>query len=175
MKKALHRSEKAFLFKKNGKVHPDEVNVEEIMAAMNRGILSGWQDASPEIIVLRKIHEWISRFIHEGATEGFCNDLNAHLHHVQYANYILPPDFYSSQETTPHSVYVANMDVSYSADTYAAREISRFVTYGILDRVRICQLASCERLFVGPPQAKWCSKTCGSKYRVTKKRKRDSK
>ena len=174
MKKALHRQETAFLFEKDGKVHPEEVCIEEIIAAVNRGIKGEWGDTTPEAIILRKLHEWICRYIEEGATEAFIGDLNSDLHHVQYFNYVVPPDFYSSQGEEPHSLYVANLNITYSHDTFAAKEFSRLITYGKLNRIKRCQLSGCEKFFVGPPQAKWCSKSCGSTHRVRDKRRRDS-
>ena len=174
MKKALHKQEKAFLYVKVGKIYPEEVCVDEIIAAVNRGINGEWGDTTTETIILRKIHEWICRYIEEGATEDFFNELNSDLHHVQYFNYVVPPDFYSSQGEEPQSVYVANLNIDYTFETFAAKEFSRIITYGMLNRIKRCQLPGCENILVGPPNAKWCSKTCGSKYRVREKRRRDS-
>lgn len=175
MKKALHKQEKAFLYEKGGKLYPEEVCIDEIIAAVNRGLKGDWGDVTiPGTVVLRKIHEWICRYIEEGATEEFLCELNADLHHVQYSNYVVPPDFYSSEGEEPQSVYVANLNINYTPETFAAKEFSRLVTYGMLNRIKRCQMPDCENIFLGPPQAKWCSKTCGCKFRVRKKRKRDS-
>ncbi len=174
MKKAFHKQEKAFLYVKDGKVHPEELCIEEIIAAVNKGIKGEWGDTTPEAIILRKLHVWICRYFEEGATEDFFNELNSDLHHVQYFNYVVPPDFYSSQGEEPQSVYVVNLNIAYTPETFAAKEFSKLITYGMLNRIKRCQLPGCENIFVGPPQAKWCSKTCGSKYRVREKRRRDS-
>lgn len=173
MKKALHKQRMAFFSERGGKLIPDEVNMDEIIAAVNRGLKGEWGDTTPQAIILRKLHEWICRYIEEGATEELCNDLNKDLHHMQYFNYVVPPDFYSSQGEEPQSVYVANMNITYTTNTIAAKEFSRLVTYGMLSRLKRCQMPGCENIFLGPPQAKWCSKTCGSNYRVREKRKRD--
>jgi len=173
MKKALHRPEKAFLYEKNGRIAPDEVCVDEIVAAVNRGKKGEWGDTTPQGIVFRKLYEWICRYMEDGATEDFLNDLNSQLRHVQYINYIVPPDFYPSGGEEPQSVYVVNMNIDYSPEIVAAKEFSRFIAHGILNQIRCCQLPGCENIFVGRPQAKWCTKTCGSKYRVRKKRKQD--
>lgn len=174
MKKALHRQEIAFLYEKGGKLYPEEVCVEEIVAAVNRGIQGEWEETTPETVILRKLYNWICRYLNEGATEEFLNDLNCHLRLVQYSNYVVPSKFYSSAADGPQSVYVANLNIDYSPDTFAAKEISRFVTCGMLDKIRHCQLPSCQKIFIGPSNAKWCSQACGSKYRVNKKRRRDS-
>jgi len=174
MNKALHKQVKAFLFEKDGEIGPEEVNTDEIIAAVNRGIKGEWGDATPAGIIFRKLHEWICRYIEEGATEDFLNELNSDLHPVQYFNYVVPPDFYSSQGEEPQSVYVANLNIAYTYKAFAAKDFSRLITYGMLNRIKRCQLPGCENIFVGPPQAKWCSNTCGSKYRAREKRRRDS-
>ena len=174
MKKALHKLETAFLYERDGKVYPEEVCINEIIAAVNRGINGEWGDTTSEAIIVRKLHDWICRYIDEGATEDFLNELNTDLRHMQYSNCVVPADFYSAKNEEPQSVYIANLNIPYTHETHAAKEFSRLITYGMLNRIKRCQLPGCENIFVGPPQAKWCSKTCGSKYRVSKKRKRDS-
>jgi len=174
MKKALHKERKAFLSEKDGKIYPDELCIEEILAAVNRGVKGEWSDTSPQAIILRKLHEWICRYIEEGATEAFLNQLNTDLHPMQYYNCIVPADFYSPEGEEPQNIYVANLNHDYTYETFAAKEFSRLITSGKLNRIKRCQMPDCDNLFVGPPQAKWCSKTCGSKARVRKKRKKDS-
>lgn len=174
MKKALHRPKKAFFYEKNGELAPEEMNVEEIVEAVNRGIKGEWEDSSPLSIILQKVYDWICRYIDEGPTDAFFNELNSELHNVQYFNYVLPPDFYSPEGEEPQSIYAVNMNIKYTPEAYAAKEFARFVTCGMLSQIRRCQLSGCEKIFLGPPQAKWCSKSCGSKYRVSKKRKRDA-
>lgn len=173
MKKALHKQERAFLFEKNGKIYPEETCIGEIVAAINRGIKGEWGDSTAQSIILRQLYGWICRYNEEGTTEGFLDELNSHLRQVHFSSYVVPPDFYSSGSEVPQSVYVVNMNFDYAPEVFAAKEFSRFVAYGLLDQIRRCQLPGCESIFLGRPQAKWCSKTCGSKYRVNKKRKRD--
>ncbi|MCP5016550.1 MAG: hypothetical protein GY938_14990 [Ketobacter sp.] len=174
MKKALQRPNKAFLYEKGGKVMPEEVCIEEVIAAVNRGISDMWDVTNPETVVFRRLHDWICRYIEEGPTDAFFDDLNSNLRHIRYSNYVVPPGFFSSDLQQPTSAYVANMNIEYPPEILAAKEVSRFVTYGMLEKIKRCKLQECENLFVGPPQSKWCSKSCGSRYRVTKKRKKDA-
>ena len=174
MKKALHTERMAFLSERGGKIHPDEMNIGEMIAAINRGIKGEWGVSSPMAVVLQDLHGWICRYLEEGVTEDFLNELNSDLRQVQYRNHVVPADFFSPEGEEPQSIFVANMDIQYTPEIYAAKEFSRIVTSGMLNRVRRCQMPGCENIFLGPPQSKWCSKTCGSKYRVGKKRKRDS-
>ena len=104
------------------------------------------------------------------STKEFLNELNEDLHPIQYIKYIVPSDFYSSEGKEPQSIYVANLNYTYSPETVAAKEFSKLITSGVLERLKRCKLSDCENVFLGPPNATWCSKTCGSKFRVRKKR-----
>lgn len=174
MKKALHKVEKAFLFERNGQLHPEEPNIDEILTGINRGLKGDWGEGTPVTITLREVYKWICRYLEEGATEALLNELNADLHQMHFYKYVLPPDFYSLDGKEPQCLTVANMNYQYSPKTFAANEFSRIITTGMLKKIKRCQLPGCENLFLGPPQAKWCSKTCGSKHRVRQKRRRDS-
>lgn len=173
MKKALHDQGEVFLYERNGKVHPWDFTIDEILAAVNRGLKGDWGDTTDHAIILRKLYEWISRYIEEGATEELLNDLNADLSKMQYSKYAVPLDFFPSEED-PQCLYVANLTKNYTHEIHAANDFSKLITTGMLKRLKRCQLPGCENIFLGPPQAKWCSKTCGSKFRVSKKRKLDS-
>lgn len=174
MKKALPQEQRAFLYEKGGKIYPEETCVEEVVAAVNRGIQGEWADSMPESIIFKLLHNWICRYLSEGASERFLNDLNTELRQIQYSNYVVPSDFYSAGGKEPESIFVVNMNVDYSYEAFAAKEFSRFITYGMLKKIQRCQYPGCQNIFLGPPQAKWCSKSCGSRYRVEKKRKIDS-
>lgn len=172
MKKALRSREDSFLSERNGRLEPWGFPIEEILAAVNRGLKGDWGGTTVEP-VLRELYEWISRYIEKGATEGLINELNTHLHAMQYYKYVVPEDFFSSEDDDPQCLFVANLNITYTPKSYAANEFSKLITSGVLKRLKRCQLPGCENIFLGPPQAKWCTPTCGSKYRVRKKRKRD--
>ena len=174
MEKALHREEIAFLYQKDGEVRPHEMNIEEIVHAVNRAIQGEWEDSEPHVRILQKVYEWICRYLEEGANEELLNELNDDLRHMQYSNYVVPANFYSPDGKEPKSIYIANLNKTYTVETFAAMEFSRFITYGMLHRLRRCQLPECMNIFLGPPQAKWCSPRCGSMFRVREKRKRDA-
>jgi predicted RNA-binding Zn ribbon-like protein len=174
MKKALQDQEEVFLYIRNGKIHPWDFSIDEILAAVNRGLKGDWGADTKETIILRELYEWISRYIEEGATEELCNDLNADLHQMQYSKYVVPPDFFPSEDGDSQCLYLANLSKDYTHEIHAANDFSKIITSGMLNRLKRCQMPGCENIFLGPPQAKWCSKTCGSKYRVREKRRRDS-
>lgn len=174
MKKALQAHKRPFLYEKGGQVLPEEMCTEEVIAALNRWVLGEWDDSHPLSRVLGLVYGWVTRYLAEGATEAFLNDLNAQLHQVQYFNYVAPADLFCEGAVEPESIFVVNMNLDYTPEAFAAKEFARFINAGMLQRIRRCQYPGCGSIFLGPPQAKWCSKTCGSKYRVGKKRKRDS-
>ena len=85
----------------------------------------------------------------------------------------LPLDLLPSETGYPQNAYVAQYDKIPEPEAIAADYFSNLLSSGMLKRLKRCQMEDCEKLFLGPPQAIWCSKTCGSKFRVRKKRKLD--
>lgn len=69
--------------------------------------------------------------------------------------------------------HVANADKIDHPELSIAYAVAQLLVAGLLEGLRRCQPETCRNLFIGRPDAKWCSKNCGSKYRVTKKRKKE--
>jgi hypothetical protein len=174
MKKALHGQKEVFVIERQGNVVVWDFFAEEIVEAANNGLRSGPADNSPENRVLHNLRLWMSRYLKEGITDDFLNDLNAALHEIRYSKYIFPLDLLPSEIGFPKNGYVAKYDRTPSPEAYAADDFSKLLTSGLLKRLKLCQMEGCEKFFLGPPQAKWCSKTCGSKFRVREKRRRES-
>lgn len=174
MKKALLGQEEAFIWKKQGKIGFWDLNIEEILEAVNTKLEKQSVIWRPGEDVLPTLRRWFLRYFEEGITEPFLNDLNSAMQKVRYSKYVLPFDLLPSHSGYPRAGYIAELDGATSERAYAANEFSKILTSGMLKRVKQCQMEGCGKLFVAPPQAKWCSKSCGSKYRVRKKRKRDS-
>jgi predicted RNA-binding Zn ribbon-like protein len=174
MKKALLGQEEVFLWRKEGKVGLWDFELEEILEATNTHLERDSVVWLPGDDVLPKLREWINRYFEEGFTDNFLDDLNKAMQKIRYTKIVLPLDLLPSDSGYPRNGYIAELDQMNSQEAYAANEFSKVLTSGMLKRVKRCQMDDCEKLFVGPPQAKWCSKTCGSKYRVRKKRKRDA-
>lgn len=173
-RKALHSQNEVFAFEREGKVEIWDYFAEEIVAAMNNGLESKLTHNSPPDRIYRALRKWMGRYLEEGITDGFLDDLNAALHEIRYSKYVLPVDLLPSGSGFPRSAYVAQYNTMPAPEAYAADDFSKLLTSGMLERLKLCQLEGCEKFFLGPPQAKWCSKTCGSKYRVREKRKRES-
>lgn len=166
-KKALPETNEAFVFQRDRRLHRWDFFAEEIVEAVN--------DSSEGEPVLANLRMWLFRYLEEGTTDDFLNDLNSILSTVKYRKYVLPSDINPSDSSFPNNGYVALLDGRLDPEAYAADDFSKLLTSGQLQRLRLCQLNGCGKFFLGPPQAKWCSKLCGSKNRVKEKRKRDAK
>lgn len=173
MKKALPGQKEVFVIERQGNVVVWDFFAEEILEAVNKGLEGEPSDDSPQYRVFKNLREWMSRYLKEGVTDELLNDLNAALHEIRYSKYIFPMDLLPSEIGFPKNGYVAKYDRTPSPEAYAADDFSKLLTSRALKRVKLCQLKGCERLFLGPPQAKWCSKSCGSKSRVRAKRRRE--
>lgn len=149
---------------------------EEIVDAVNEGakLKHGPITCKLHMIVLQELAEWMRRYLEEGITDKFLNDLNSDLHQIRYAKYVVPLDLLPSDTGFPRELYVAEFGHNPTPEAIAANDFSRLLTSGELKRLKRCQQSDCQNFFLGPPQAKWCSKTCGSKHRVRKKRSKDS-
>jgi len=174
MKKALPGQKEVFLIERQGNVVPWDFFAEEIVKAANNGLGSGPADNSPENRVLKNLRRWMNRYLNEGVTGDLLNDLNAALHEVRYSKYIFPLDLLPSEIGFPQNGYVARYDKIPSPEAYAADDFSKLLTSGTLKRLKRCQMDGCEKFLLGPSQAKWCSKSCGSRFRVREKRRRES-
>jgi predicted RNA-binding Zn ribbon-like protein len=173
VKKTLPGQREVFVIERQGNVVVWNFFAEEIVEAVNRGLETEPTGNSPEHRVFKNLREWMSRYLKEGVSDDLLNDLNAALHEIRYSKYIFPLDLLPSEIGFPQNGYVAKYDRTPSPEAYAADDFSKLLTSGALKRLKLCQLKGCEKFFLGPPQAKWCSKTCGSKSRVRAKRKRD--
>jgi predicted RNA-binding Zn ribbon-like protein len=174
MKKPLLGQEEVFLVEEQGRIRLWDFRIEEILEAANSNLDKKTAIWLPGDDVLPTLRHWVHRYFDEGVTEDFLNDLNSAMNQVRYSKYVLTPDLLPSESGYPRAGYVEERDQLFSEAAYAASEFSKILTSGMLKRVKQCQMENCGKLFVGPRQAKWCSKSCGSKYRVRKKRKRES-
>jgi predicted RNA-binding Zn ribbon-like protein len=170
MKKPLPRHKEVFLYRRHGRVLPWGFFAEDIVEAANSGLTSEKKDH----LVIQQLRDWMNRYLEEGVTDDFLDGLNAAIHKIHYTKVLLPLDLLPSGTEYPQNGYIAQYDEMPSPEAYAADDFSKLLVSGELKRLKRCQMEECEKFFLGPPQAKWCSTTCGSKYRVRAKRKRES-
>ena len=174
MKKALQGQKEVFVIERHGNVEVWDFFAEEILEAANNALENPPPEHSPEYRVLWNLREWMGRYLEEGVTDDFLNDLNSALHEIRYSKYIFPLDLLPSEIGFPQNGYVAKHNRRLSPEAYAADDFSKLLTSGVLKGLKICELEGCEKFFLGPPQKSWCSKSCGSKFRVRQLRKRKS-
>ena len=58
-----------------------------------------------------------------------------------------------------------------SRESAYALVVMKIINADLVPRIRRCQFAECRKYFEGDPRSKWCSQTCGTNFRVRKKRK----
>ena len=139
MKKALPGQKEVFLFERQGKVSPWNFFAEDIVEATNKGLDNEPADYSAEYLVFRNLREWMSRYLKEGVTDNFLNDLNAALHEIRYSKYVLPLDLLPSKIGCPQNGYVAKYDKTTTPEAIAADDFSKLLTSGMLKGLKSCQ------------------------------------
>ncbi len=109
---------------------------------------------------------WFEAFIEKGITKTLVEKINSKIAHVEYHHVLMP-----SPKGNPYWRYVANADQIDDPELSVAYSVSHLLAAGTLDGLKRCQAKDCQQFFLGRPNSKWCSKSCGSKHRVTKMRK----
>lgn len=68
------------------------------------------------------------------------------------------------------AVYIANIPFNSHPKYFGAYMFFGIASLGGLEGLKKCQNKSCSKFLIGRSNVKWCSKSCGSKHRVTKMR-----
>lgn len=169
MKKALQHSDASFLCIRNGKIEQRYFSVEDILSAVNG-------EVRREPLVARAydaLREWMRKYLESGCSDEFLDELNQSMKQIPVQRHVVPGDFFSATSDAPQCLYVPHFSQNDSPEAVAAHDFSKLITGGNLRRLKQCHSSECDNFFLGPPQSKWCSKRCGSSFRVKKKRKRD--
>nr|BFD66603.1 hypothetical protein HAGR004_16250 [Bdellovibrio sp. HAGR004] len=87
--------------------------------------------------------------------------------------HFLNPAIPSRGQPLPHWNFVVDTEEEIDAKKMAAYAFAQQLTINGFVNLKRCHLKSCQNFFIGRSNTKWCSKSCGSFYRVTKKRKKD--
>lgn len=110
---------------------------------------------------------WVGRLVSNGVTKELCRDLSLAVGQVT-----IPLRF---MRTGPTRFELQHTLFQGTDDELFALAMVRIIAEGFTDKVHRCALKECRKYFVGDPRARWCSTTCGSKYRVRKKRRKDKR
>ncbi len=173
MKKALPLREEVHWYRVQGKPNLWDSHPEELVECANKAWRGEATETTSETLVYGNLRKWLSRYIDEGLTEGFLDDLNRVIHKTRYAKYILPQRLDTKNVGQPHTQFIAEISKNPNPQVIAADDFSKLLTSGILHRLKRCQFEECGNLFLGPSNRKWCSKKCGTTSRVRKKRQED--
>ena len=125
-------------------------------------------------MVSSSLYYWFCRYDNEGLTDAFYNDLNSTVAQIPYSKVVIPTELIPTHDDTPSNAYLPWKNTTVSPEAYAADDFSKLLTSGELERLKRCQSEGCGKLFIGRPDGKWCSRSCGSKQRVRNKRKKDA-
>ena len=112
---------------------------------------------------------FLDRYIEKGATIELLGELTEILAEVPFQHVLMPDG-----RGQANWEFIVDIGRQLDAEEFAAIFFSHLLSIGALENAKRCEMDDCRRFFVGPPNRKWCSDSCGSKYRVRKKRKRDS-
>lgn len=100
-----------------------------------------------------------------GLTDYLLNRLNEILQDVRIQCLV------ENIENKLSAVHIAHMPNNPSPIIFGAYMFSHITSLGGLEGLKRCHNKDCLKFFIGRSNAKWCSNSCGSKYRVNKMRK----
>ena len=115
------------------------------------------------------VNDFISEIADEGQiTEETIELLNDFMSTIRYRHVLMP-----SKNGTPYWEYIADLNRQLDPAEAAAFGFAQMLAVDGFSKVKRCQTPECGHYFLGRLNAKWCSRSCGSLFRVQKKRKKD--
>lgn len=172
MKKPLQDQNDRFLISSKGQLIGWGINdVKNLIANANRAkqedlqLKEGILIRDAECIFAR---EWIETILDKGITAELVKKLNSRVAHVNYRHFLM-----HSAKGLPYWRRIGNGDQIDDPELSIAYGVAHLLTIGAFEGLKRCRQRSCHKFFIGRSNTKWCSEACGSKFRVTQKRKRD--
>lgn len=173
MEKALHEEKSPFLISKQGQlIGWGADDVKNLIKAANAAVIN--EETKSRKLTYNEyfniiIHDWFEIFVNDGITEKVIKHLNARISHIRYHHVLM-----HSKNGLPYWRYVANSDsIMTDPELQSAYGITHLLAIGALRNLKRCEMKDCNEFFIGAPNKKWCSKKCGSLFRVRQKRKKD--
>lgn len=111
------------------------------------------------------IYECLDKYLRNGGSDELLNKLNEILKNVKIQCLV------ESIDNALVTVHVAYIPYNPPPLIFGAYMFSNVTTLGGFEGLKRCQSKGCLKFFIGRTNTKWCSKSCGSKYRVKKMRK----
>ncbi len=173
MKKPLHNDSETFLSYVEGRISVWDDSVEEVLVeAANRGLNHSFDESTSyvdDLVIFEStVAQWLTSLRKDGFTAPMIDELNKQTADIRYRR-LLNLD----EGGSPRWDNIADLGDDIEPESKAAYAISHLLGSGAFQRLRQCQADACDRFFLGPPNAKWCSDRCGSRSRGRDKRKRD--
>lgn len=111
------------------------------------------------------IYECMDAYHKNGFSDTLLHKLNKILIHVKVQCLV------ENIENKLTSVHAAYMPINPDPIVFGAYMFSNVALLGGLEKLKRCQNNNCLKFFIGRTNTKWCTDSCGSKYRVKKMRK----
>ncbi|STX37342.1 CGNR zinc finger domain-containing protein [Legionella feeleii] len=121
------------------------------------------QHTLPELDAI--IYECMDEYYKNGITDNLLNKLNEIIKDVKIQCLV------ENIENKLSAVHVAYIPYNPSPIVFGAYMFSHITSFGGLDGLKRCHNKDCLKFFIGRSNTKWCSNSCGSKFRVNKMRK----
>ncbi|MDP3269873.1 MAG: CGNR zinc finger domain-containing protein [Legionella sp.] len=121
------------------------------------------QHVIPELDAI--VYECMEEFYKNGITDGLLNKLNDIIRDVKIQCLI------ENIENKLSAVHIAYIPKKTSSIIFGAYMFSHITSFSGLDGLNRCHNKDCLKFFLGRSNTKWCSNSCGSKFRVNKMRK----
>lgn len=115
---------------------------------------------------------WMGRLLEKGFTTQMLKELRQELGEIRFFH-VLNPAIPTRGKPLPHWDHIADMEDFNDPETTAAYAFSQQLTLDGFTGLKRCRIPDCQKFFVRRPNALWCSESCGSRFRVSKKRKKD--
>lgn len=106
-------------------------------------------------------------YLKNGASPALLNNLNSNISIVGHQCHVIPLGKKLA------AMFVAHIPHKPSPTVFAAYMFSNMTSLGWLEGLNRCKNPDCSQFFIGRPNVKWCSKSCGSLFRVRKMRKKE--
>lgn len=110
------------------------------------------------------IYECMDKYYQNGISDDLLNKLNEILRNVKIQC------LFENVKNKLLAVHIAYMPHNPPPLHLGAYLFSHVTSLGGLEGLKRCQKNDCRKFFIGRPNSKWCSSSCGSIYRVKKMR-----
>lgn len=166
MEKALHD---CVLVIKDGKEPQryDRESVDFLIDGANTYLTDGEDGPKSKIALSKSIFNLMSEYEKNGSSNQLISVLTQFLEPVRHQCFI------GRKDKKIITTYVAHLTHHPDPGVFACYLFSSMTTLGWLDGLKRCKSTDCQKFFLGRSNVKWCSKTCGSRSRVKKMRKKN--